>query len=60
MCWQEDYDPTIEDSYMKDNYMVDDIPVPLEIFDTAGQVGVLSNLLHIYDKLIEYSPCAYD
>ena len=40
MCWQEDYDPTIEDSYMKDNYMVDDIPVPLEIFDTAGQVGV--------------------
>ena len=31
------YDPTIEDSYMKDNYMVDEEPISLEIMDTAGQ-----------------------
>merc|ERR1712013_685549 len=31
------YDPTIEDSYMKDNFMVDEELSPLEIFDTAGQ-----------------------
>ena len=31
------YDPTIEDSYMKYNYMVDEEPISLEIMDTAGQ-----------------------
>ena len=33
----EKYDPTIEDSYMKYNYMVDEEPISLEIMDTAGQ-----------------------
>ena len=36
------YDPTIEDSYMKNNYMVDDKPISLEIMDTAGQDTFLS------------------
>ena len=38
MTLQEFYDPTIEDSYIKDNYIVDDETFSLEIFDTAGQV----------------------
>ena len=32
------YDPTIEDSYTKENFRVDDIISPIEILDTAGQV----------------------
>jgi len=36
------YDPTIEDSYMKDNFMVDEELSPLEIFDTAGQDGFVA------------------
>jgi len=35
--FKEYYDPTIEDSYRKDNYIVDDETVSLEIYDTAGQ-----------------------
>ena len=31
------YFPTVEDSYMKYNYMVDEVPINLEIIDTAGQ-----------------------
>ena len=38
MTLQDFYDPTIEDSYIKDNYIVDDETFSLEIFDTAGQV----------------------
>ena len=37
MNLQEFYDPTIEDSYIKDNYIVDDETFSLEIYDTAGQ-----------------------
>jgi len=36
-AFKEFYDPTIEDSYIKDNYIVDDETFSLEIFDTAGQ-----------------------
>jgi small GTP-binding protein len=32
------YDPTIEDSYTKENFKVDDVICPIEILDTAGQV----------------------
>ena len=35
--FQETYDPTIEDSYMKD-FELDGEPLSLEIYDTAGQV----------------------
>ena len=34
----ETYDPTIEDSYVKYNFPVDDDYVSIEILDTAGQV----------------------
>eukprot|EP00092_Neocalanus_flemingeri_P020207 GFUD01021881.1.p1 GENE.GFUD01021881.1~~GFUD01021881.1.p1 ORF type:complete len:203 (-),score=58.88 GFUD01021881.1:237-845(-) len=36
-AFQDSYDPTIEDSYTKDNFMVDDEGSPIEIYDTAGQ-----------------------
>ncbi len=35
----EVYDPTVEDFYRKANFMVDDEICPIEIMDTAGQVG---------------------
>ena len=35
------YDPTIEDSYRKNNFDVDGELVDLEILDTAGQVIIL-------------------
>jgi GTPase SAR1 family protein len=35
---QDNYDPTIEDFYLKDNFVVDDESTNLEILDTAGQV----------------------
>jgi hypothetical protein len=38
----EKYDPTIEDSYRKENFQVDGEHCPIEIMDTAGQVLVLS------------------
>ena len=33
------YDPTLEDSYTKDNFQVDGEIAPIEIMDTAGQVN---------------------
>ena len=36
--FKDHYDPTIEDSYRKDNFQVDGEICPLEIMDTAGQV----------------------
>ena len=32
------YDPTIEDSYKRDGFVVDEENCPIEILDTAGQV----------------------
>ena len=34
----EKYDPTLEDSYRKDNFEVDGDLISMEILDTAGQV----------------------
>ena len=48
MLWrkiQNRYDPTIEDSYRKDNFRVDDEICPIEILDTAGQVILLNKLI---------------
>jgi len=39
--YMENYDPTIEDFYYKENFMVDDEPTNLEILDTAGQDNVI-------------------
>ena len=36
--FEEKYNPTIEDSYMKNNFIVDGEAHSIEIFDTAGQV----------------------
>ena len=35
------YDPTIEDSYRKNNFDVDGELVDLEVLDTAGQVIII-------------------
>ena len=35
----EKYDPTLEDSYRKENFQVDGEHCPIEIMDTAGQVN---------------------
>lgn len=45
------YDPTIEDSYMKDNYMVDGEPTALEILDTAGQDTFIAMRNHYYQNM---------
>ena len=36
--FEDKYNPTLEDSYMKENFMVDGEAYTLEILDTAGQV----------------------
>ena len=36
--FEEKYNPTIEDSYTKPNFIVDGEAHSIEIFDTAGQV----------------------
>ena len=36
--FEEKYNPTIEDSYSKNNFIVDGKAHSIEIFDTAGQV----------------------
>ena len=41
--FKDRYDPTIEDSYLVENFEVDDEIVKFEIFDTAGQVS-----FHLY------------
>ena len=38
------YDPTIEDSYMKEGFNVDGEAYTVEIMDTAGQVSYLITL----------------
>ena len=42
----ENYDPTIEDSYRKDDFDVDGSLVSVELLDTAGQVGFLICIIH--------------
>ena len=42
----EEYDPTIEDSYRKDDFDVDGSLVSVELLDTAGQVGFLICIIH--------------
>ena len=37
------YDPTIEDSYRKDNFLVGRAYISIEILDTAGQVIALQS-----------------
>ncbi|XP_023347766.1 GTPase KRas isoform X2 [Eurytemora carolleeae] len=39
--YMETYDPTIEDFYYKENFMVDGEPTNMEILDTAGQDNVI-------------------
>jgi len=45
----EKYDPTIEDSYRKDNFPVDGEHVSIEILDTAGQDS-FGNMRDLYYK----------
>ena len=42
----KEYDPTIEDSYRKDDFDVDGSLVSVELLDTAGQVGFLICIIH--------------
>ena len=42
------YFPTVEDSYMKYNYMVDEEPINLEIMDTAGQDTSIGSRIGYY------------
>ena len=37
----DEYDPTIEDWYRKDDFMVDGESVSIEILDTANQVDII-------------------
>ena len=46
---QDNYDPTIEDSYFNPNFSVDGVTVPLEILDTAGQ-DEFQMMMDIYYK----------
>ena len=41
----EKYDPTIEDSYRKDNFEVDGEMVSIEILDTGGNVNIPTSIL---------------
>ena len=45
--FKEHYDPTIEDSYCKDNFQCDGEISPLEIMDSAGQVRIDKKMLPI-------------
>ena len=42
------YIPTVEDSYMKYNYVVDEEPINLEIMDTAGQDTSIGSRIGYY------------
>ena len=41
--YDEKYNPTIEDSYRKENFQVDGESMPIEILGTAGQVNDFCN-----------------